>query len=134
MSHCSWCPSALPSLSEPLEVSRPSYLFSWICLFCAETMVSVSCSVNVAPQLSVKSSRKRGSSQRLSSFLLFFALYPGRTGVLQPLAHCSDLRGIQCLHLPWRTGLWSVPLSGALGSTSLDSAFFSCVSGNICGF
>lgn len=123
VSHDLWCLSALPLLSESPEVTRLSCLFSWNCLFCTEMIVSLSYFINVGLQLSAKSSWGRNSSQKLLSFLLSFTLYPGRTGSLQFLSHCSELRGTQCLHFPWRTSLWSVPVSGAPGSTSLDSVF-----------
>lgn len=98
--------------------SQQFYFFPWNCLFYGETMVSVSCSLNVGTQLSAKSSLGKVSRQRLSSFLLSFTLYPGRIRSLQSLAYCSDLKSTQYLHFPKRIGLWTAP-----GSSSLDSAF-----------
>lgn len=60
-----------------------------------------------------------------------FHTLPSRTEALQFLAHCNELTGSQCLHFPWETGLWSVPVSEAPRSISLDSAFFCCVTGNV---
>lgn len=53
---CPWRLFALLSLPEPPEVKTLLCLFSWKCFFCGETVVSLSCPVNVSPQLSAKSS------------------------------------------------------------------------------